>query len=146
MAGDETPRRADYLHFIGIQTRWMDNDVYGHVNNVKYYSFFDTAINGFLIERGCLDIHEGKTIGLVVETMCRYKAPVAFPDRIEAGLRVAHIGTTSVRYEIGLFREASDILVAHGHFIHVYVDRGNRRPVPIDDKMRLVLTDLMTHA
>jgi acyl-CoA thioester hydrolase len=136
-------RRADYRVFAPIQTRWMDNDVYGHVNNVVYYSWFDTAVNGYLIGQGALDIAASPVIGLVVETACRYYAPLAFPDRIEAGLRVARIGTSSVRYEVGLFRDGEDEAAAEGHFIHVYVDRATRRPAPLQGALRAVLAPLL---
>jgi acyl-CoA thioester hydrolase len=109
----------------------MDNDVYGHVNNVVYYSLFDTAVNGYLINEGALDIHRGEVIGLVVETHCNYFAPVEFPQRIDAGIRVARIGGSSVRYEIGLFAEGEPLTAARGHFIHVYVDRQTRRPTAL---------------
>ncbi len=120
----------------------MDNDVYGHVNNVVFYSWFDTVVNGFLVEQGFLDWHEGEAVGLVVETTCRYHAPVAFPEPIVAGLRVAHIGNSSVRYEIGIFTEGDDDAAADGHFIHVYVDRETRRPVPVPEALRAVLLPL----
>ena len=125
-------RRSDYKHFSTIETRWMDNDVYGHVNNVVYYSFFDTAVNRYLIDEGVLDIRDGDAVGLVVETSCSYEKPSAFPDRVPAGIRVARIGTTSVRYEIGIFKNDDDESSAHGHFVHVYVDRaaGRSRPIP----------------
>ncbi|MBY0613109.1 MAG: acyl-CoA thioesterase [Beijerinckiaceae bacterium] len=141
-SGKPLPTRDDYRHFSTIPTRWMDNDVYGHVNNAVYYSFFDTAINGYLIANGCLDIHDGETIGLVVETMCRYQAPLAFPEPVDAGLAVARIGTSSVRYEVGLFRAGSDELCAFGHFVHVYVSRATRRPVEIPSQTRAVLERL----
>jgi acyl-CoA thioester hydrolase len=131
--------RADYRHFMPIATRWMDNDIYGHVNNVAYYSFFDTAVNGYLIDEGALDIHNGAVIGLVVETQCRYFAPIAFPDRLEAGLRVARIGNSSVRYELAIFRVGDEAPVAEGHFIHVYVDRATRRPTSLPDALRQAL-------
>ncbi len=125
-----TPDRlADYPHRHEITTRWMDNDVYGHVNNVVYYSFFDTVVNGWLIERGALDIERAAVIGLVVETGCHYFAPLAFPQRVIAALRVGHVGRSSVRYEIALFAGGSDTAAAQGHFVHVYVDRETRRPV-----------------
>jgi acyl-CoA thioester hydrolase len=139
MEGKRSGRRADYRHFSEIATRWMDNDVYGHANNVVYYSFFDTAVNGYLIEAGALDIHAGTTIGLVVETQCRYFAPIAFPDRVTCGLRVARIGNSSVRYEIGIFRNEEDTAAAEGHFIHVYVDRATRRPAPLPEALRAAL-------
>lgn len=121
--------RAHYRHFEPITTRWMDNDAYGHVNNVVYYSYFDTVVNRYLIEAGALEIEASPVIGLVVETHCNYYAPVAFPQRIEAGLRVARLGASSVRYEIGLFAAGAPLAAACGHFVHVYVDRASRRPV-----------------
>lgn len=123
--------RSHFKHFSSIDTRWMDNDVYGHVNNVVYYSYFDTAVNRYLIEAGVLDIHAGAVIGLVVETQCNYFAPLAFPQKVDAGLRVAHLGSSSVRYEIGLFATGDDSSAAVGHFVHVYVDRATRKPVPL---------------
>lgn len=135
-------RRDDYRAFQTIDTRWADNDVYGHVNNVVYYAFFDTAVNRLLIARGALDIHAGEVIGLVVETGCRYHAAVSFPDRITAGIRVARMGTSSVRYEIGLFREDEAEAAAEGFFVHVYVDRQTRRPTPLPDALRAALADL----
>jgi acyl-CoA thioester hydrolase len=123
--------RAHYRHFTALATRWMDNDIYGHVNNVVYYSLFDTAVNRYLIEAGVLDIRAGAVIGLVVETHCNYFAPLAFPQTIEAGLRVAHIGRSSVRYDIGLFAEDAALSAASGHFVHVYVDRAARRPTTL---------------
>jgi acyl-CoA thioester hydrolase len=120
--------RHHYRHFIPIPTRWLDNDLYGHVNNTVYYGFFDTAVNGYLIERGALDIHGGRTIGLVVETHCNFFEPLAFPQTVEAGIHVAHVGRSSVRYEIGLFAAGAAQTAAHGHFVHVYVDRDSRRP------------------
>ena len=125
--------RTDYPVFRSIQTRWMDNDVYGHVNNVVYYSWFDTVVNAWLIDQGVLDIHDGGTIGLVVETTCRYFAPLAFPEKVDAGLRVGKVGNSSVRYEIGLFAHGDDVPAAEGHFVHVYVDRKTRRPAPLPD-------------
>jgi|SRR5215217_3305678 len=138
----ERTKRTDYRRFQAISTRWMDNDVYGHVNNVVYYSWFDTAVNRLLVVNGVLDIHEGTTIGLVVETGCRYFSPTAFPDEIQAGVRVAHVGTSSVRYEIGLFRNNEDEAAAVGYFVHVYVDRESKRPVSVDEKMRGFLESL----
>lgn len=135
--------RADYAAFCSISTRWHDNDVYGHVNNVVYYSWFDTAVNGYLIGRGVLDIAQGAVIGLVVETSCRYFAPVSFPDIVTAGIRVARIGTSSVRYEVGLFRADDQEAAAEGHFIHVYVDRASRRPVALPEDLRAVLKPLL---
>lgn len=134
-------RRA-YKVFRSIGTRWMDNDVYGHVNNVVYYSWFDTAVNAWLIEQGALDIHQGGTIGLVVETQCNYFAPLAFPQTVEAGIRVARLGNSSVRYEVGLFAQGAELAAAQGHFIHVYVDRQTRQPVALPEKLRAVLETL----
>lgn len=134
--------RSAYKAFQTITTRWMDNDVYGHVNNVVYYSWFDTAVNAHLMAHGALDIHQGQTIGLVVETQCNYFAPLAFPERVEAGIRVARRGHSSVRYEVGLFAEGSDLCAAKGHFVHVYVDRQSRRPVALPEALKLVLETL----
>ena len=143
----ERTRRADYRRFEPIETRWSDNDVYGHVNNVVYYAWFDTAVNRMLIAEGLLDIHGGKdgvgdSIGLVVETGCRYFASTAFPDAITAGIRVAKLGTSSVRYELGLFRGDEDEAAAVGFFVHVYVDRETRRPSALGDGMRAFLNRL----
>ena len=132
------PRRA-YAAFRPITTRWRDNDVYGHVNNVVYYSFFDTAVNGLLMDAGVLDIHHGEVIGLVVETQCNYFAPIAFPQAVDAGVRVAQLGRSSVRYEIGLYAGDAPGSAAAGHFVHVYVDRATRRPVPLPEPLRAVL-------
>jgi acyl-CoA thioester hydrolase len=140
---DKTETRAAYAAFQTITTRWMDNDVYGHVNNVQYYSFFDTAVNRWLIEQGVLDIHQGEVIGLVVETSCSYFQPIAFPETVHAGIRVAKLGNSSVRYEVGLFRDDDQIVSAAGHFIHVYVDRATNRPVPLPDPLRAALTKLV---
>jgi len=139
--GPIRPRSA-YRAFRTIPTRWADNDVYGHVNNVVFYSWFDTAVNAELVERGLLDIEHGAMIGLVVETSCRYFAPLAFPQSVEAGVRVAKLGTSSVRYEVGIFAEGSDEAAAEGHFIHVYVDRETRRPVPLPEDWRQGLGEL----
>lgn len=137
------PRREDYPHFLTIPTRWMDNDVYGHINNVVYYSFFDTVVNQYLVAAGGLAIETSPVIGLVVETLCRYFKPVAFPDTVEAGLRVGRLGNSSVRYEIGIFREGEAAPAAAGHFVHVYVDRTTRRPVPVPETMRLALNRIL---
>lgn len=134
--------RSAYRTFRSISTRWSDNDVYGHVNNVVYYSWFDTAVNACLIERGVLDIHQGDTIGLVVETHCNYFAPLAFPQTVEAGLRVASVGRSSVRYEIALFAQGEELAAAQGHFVHVYVDRQSRRPVPLSEPFKAILETL----
>lgn len=137
--------RSDYQHFCDITTRWMDNDVYGHVNNVVYYSWFDTAVNEFLVKNSVLDIEKSTVIGLVIETHCNYFSPVAFPDLIRAGISVAHLGNSSVRYEVGIFREAEATAAAQGHFVHVYVDRATRRPAPIPDEMRRLLQSIETN-
>ncbi|WP_110352799.1 thioesterase family protein [Methylobacterium sp. B4] len=148
MSADREPRetRAAYPRLVPLATRWGDNDVYGHVNNVVYYAFFDTAVNGLLVEAGALDIARSAVIGLVVETGCRYFAPVAFPDRITAGVRVARLGRTSARYEVAIFREDEPEAAAQGHFVHVYVDRDTRRPVPLPERLRAVLTRLAPEA
>lgn len=137
------PTRDLYPAFRRITTRWMDNDAYRHVNNVVYYSFFDTAVNQMLIEAGVLDIAESPAIGLVVETGCRYFAPVAFPDTIDAGVRVTQLGRSSVRYEVGLFRNDESQAAAAGHFVHVYVDRESNRPTPIPEATRAFLESLV---
>ena len=134
--------RTAYPHFNEISTRWMDNDAYGHVNNVVYYSWFDTVVNAHLIEQGVLDIHHGQTIGLVIETQCNYFAPVQFPQTIEAGLRVARIGSSSVRYEVGIFVQGEPMTAAKGHFIHVYVDKASRRPTALPSNLKTVLEAL----
>jgi acyl-CoA thioester hydrolase len=135
--------RSEFKVFCPITTRWMDNDVYGHLNNVVYYSFFDTAVNGYLIEQGALDIERGDTIGLVVETHCNYFAPLAFPQAVQAGLRVAHIGNSSVRYEIGLFAQGSPQAAAQGHFVHVYVNRSTRKPTTLSSSFINTLNTLL---
>ena len=134
--------RDSYRAFRTITTRWMDNDQYGHVNNVVYYSWFDTAVNAHLIEQGVLDTAGGATIGLVVETQCHYFAPLSFPQTIEAGIRVAHMGSSSVRYEVGLFAQGAPLTAARGHFVHVYVDRATQRPVPLPAALKTVLEQL----
>jgi acyl-CoA thioester hydrolase len=134
----DTPRSA-FPHFLAIPTRWMDNDVYGHVNNVQYYSYFDTAVNQFLVERGVLDIHSGEVVGFVVDSGCSYFSPVAFPDTVHVGIRVAKLGSSSVRYEIGIYRNDEAQPAAAGHFVHVYVDRASKRSVPIPQPVRQVL-------
>lgn len=131
--------RSAYKAFRSITTRWMDNDIYGHMNNVVHYSLFDTAVNGWLIGEGVLDIHGGDQIGLVVETGCRYFSELAFPDTVTAGIRVASLGTSSVRYEVGLFRNEEETAAAEGYFVHVYVDRETRRPKPLNDRLRAAL-------
>lgn len=139
MSDAQEPTRADYRHFLEIPTRWMDNDVYGHVNNVEYYSYFDTVVNQYMMEKGGLDYLNGDTVGFVVETKCSYKRPIAFPDVVEAGIRVARIGNSSVTYEVGLFRKGQSEICAFGHFVHVYVDRASNASVPIPDKARAAM-------
>jgi acyl-CoA thioester hydrolase len=135
--------RDRYRHFLPIATRWIDNDVYRHVNNVVYYSWFDTVVNEYLVARGVLDIGNGPVIGLVVETHCQYFTPIAFPDVAHAGLRVARLGTSSVRYEIGIFRNSEPRAAAQGYFVHVYVDRATTRPVPLPAPLRAALEPLL---
>ena len=139
----QAQERKAYRVFRSISTRWMDNDAYGHVNNVIYYSWFDTAVNAYLIEQGVLDVEQGQTIGLVIETQCNYFAPLAFPQLVEAGIRVARLGASSVRYEVGLFAQGAPLTAAKGHFVHVYVDRHSRRPVPLPFNLKTVLETLL---
>lgn len=139
----EPQPRSHYLHFQAITTRWMDNDVYGHLNNVVHYSCFDTAVNRYLIDAGALDIHHGAVIGLVLQTQCHYFDSLAFPQTVHAGIRVAHLGRTSVRYELGLFADDAPLSAAVGFFVHVCVDRATRRPVPVPDALRAALQPLL---
>lgn len=134
--------RAHYVAFSTITTRWADNDQYGHVNNVAYYAFFDSVINTWLIHNGGLDPKAGAVIGFAVESGCRYFRPLSFPDPIEAGLRVGHLGTSSVRYEVGIFSPGADAAAAEGHFVHVFVERASQRPVPIPAPLRAALAGL----
>lgn len=134
--------RSDYARWETISTRWHDNDAYGHVNNVVYYGWFDTAVNAWLIEAGLLDIENGDPIALVVETGCRYAAPVTFPQRVEVGLRVARLGGSSVTYHLGVFVDGSQTPAAEGHFVHVCVDRASRRPVALPAAWRAALERL----
>lgn len=135
--------RSDFPHFEAMSTRWTDNDVYGHVNNVTYYAYFDTAVNRYLIRSGVLDIATSPVIGLVVNTGCHYFSPVAYPDALEVGIRVATLGNSSVRYEVGVFREGEPQTAAHGHFVHVYVNRESRRPTSLPPAMRQALQRLV---
>lgn len=148
MSGRQPLRpRGHYRAWRSIPTRWMDNDAYGHVNNTVYYSWFDTAVNAWLVEAGLLDIHQGAIIGLVVETGCRYAASIAFPQTVEAGIAIARIGTSSVTWHVGLFRQGTAEAAAEGHFVHVYVDRHNRRPSPLPEDWRKRLAALaLPHA
>lgn len=136
-------RRDAFAHFMPLATRWMDNDVYGHVNNVQYYSYFDTAVNHYLITSGWLDIHHGEVVGLVVETKCTYHASVAFPDELDIGLRVERLGNSSVRYGIGIFRKGKSEAAAEGYFVHVYVNRADNAPVKVPADLRTVLKPLL---
>lgn len=135
--------RADYAAYYPLQTRWNDNDIYGHMNNVVHYSLFDTAVNGWLIEHGLLDPHRSETYGVVVETGCRYHAEMGFPDRVTAGLRVARLGSSSIRYEVALFRNDEDKATAEGFFVHVYVNRDTHRPSQIEADRRAAFESLM---
>ena len=134
--------RAAYKHLMRIGTRWKDNDIYGHVNNVEYYSYFDTVINAYLVQSGALDIHRGAVIGLCAESHCKFLDSLAFPEAVDAGLRVAHLGRSSVRYEIGLFAENKDAPAAEGWFVHVFVDRTTRKATPLPDALRIALAKL----
>ena len=133
MSKENIETRDRYPHFLSIQTRWSDNDIYGHVNNVTYYSYFDTVVNCFLIDQGGLDIETDSVIGMAVETMCKFNKPLAYPEVLEAGLRVGKLGNSSVRYEIGIFQEGAAEAAAMGHFVHVFVDRATGKPAPIPD-------------
>jgi acyl-CoA thioester hydrolase len=137
----DTPRSA-FPHLLALPTRWMDNDSYGHVNNVNYYSFFDTAVNRMLVDRGVLDIHSDDIVGFVVETGCSYFSSISFPDVIHVGVRVAKLGNSSVRYELALYRNDEPLPSAAGHFVHVYVDRRSNKSVPVPEAVRAVLATL----
>jgi acyl-CoA thioester hydrolase len=142
MSKPDIPTRVDYRVFYPITTRWMDNDVYGHVNNVTYYSYFDTAANRYLIEEGGLDIEDGRIVGYVVNSGCHYHAPITYPEDIEAGLRVDRLGNSSVQYGIAIFRKGEQEAAAHGHFVHVFVERAENRSVPIPAPLRSALERL----
>ncbi len=135
--------REDFHYFLPITTRWADNDIYGHINNIIYYSFFDTAVNTFLIHHAQLDIHHGNVIGLVVDSGCSYFAPLAYPEQIVAGVRVLKLGCSSVQYQVALFKQSEDTASAQGHFVHVYVDRDSRQAVALPDIMRQALNTLV---
>ena len=135
--------RIHFKCFVGIQTRWLDNDVYGHINNVIYYSYFDTAINQWIIENIHLDIADSPAIGVVVDTGCTYFESVSFPERLEVGIAVSKLGRSSVHYMVGIFRLGHDTICAQGHFTHVYVDRTSRRPIEIPSSLRAALEALM---
>jgi acyl-CoA thioester hydrolase len=139
MSESLVPSRSDYRVYYSINTRWSDNDIYGHVNNVMYYSYFDTAANRYLIEEGGLDINDGTIVGFVVNSGCEYHAPISYPEPIEAGLRIDRLGNSSVQYGIAIFKEGVEEAVAHGHFVHVFVDRAANKSVPIPAKLREAL-------
>ena len=143
MNKDLIETRDRYPHFMTLQTRWSDNDIYGHVNNVTYYSYFDTVVNCFLIDVGGLDIQTGDAIGVAVETMCKFRQSLAYPEAIDAGLRVGKLGNSSVRFEIGIFRQDEDEASAAGHFVHVFVDRTTNKPMPIPDQIRNALEGIV---
>ncbi len=132
-------QRTEFRHFVSIPTRWRDNDLYGHVNNIEYFSFFDTAINSYLIGFGNLDIHAGAGMGVCAESHCKFLAEFSFPDTVECGLRVDHLGSSSVRYSLGLFRAGETAALAEGWFVHVFVDRATRRPTALTPAMRTAL-------
>ena len=136
-------RRSEYRHFQPLTTRWHDNDIYGHVNNVVYYSYFDSAVNRYLIEVGGLDIHTGEVVGFVVSSSCDYFAPIAFPEPIEVGLRVGKLGNSSVQYELAIFKQAEDLACAAGRFVHVFVDRASNRPASIPEALRAAMTRVL---
>lgn len=142
MARTPPPSRDAFPHMLQLGTRWMDNDIYGHVNNVVYYSYFDTLIAEFLILEAGFDPFTSAVIGMAVETGCRFHASIRYPDRIDCGLRVGHLGTSSVRYEIGIFKVGEAVAAADGHFVHVFVDRATQRPVPIPDDLRRRMAEL----
>ncbi len=145
MARDKAPigRRADYKHYLPIQTRWMDNDLFGHVNNVVYYAYFDTLLNRYLIDEGGFDMHEAPVVPVAVETLCRFHRSFAYPETIDAGLRIGKLGTSSVRYEIGLFAQGEDAARAEGYFVHVFVDRQSQRPTAVPEGIRAALARIL---
>lgn len=143
MSRPQPSSRTAFKAYRSITTRWMDNDVYGHMNNVVHYSLFDTAVNGWLLDQGVLDFRDGDQVGLVVETGCSYFSEIMFPDRVTAGIRVAKLGSSSVRYEIALFRNDEEQAAAEGHFVHVYVDARTRRPRPLNAELRAALETLL---
>ena len=143
MSRPEVPTRADYKVFYPISTRWADNDIYGHVNNVTYYAYFDTAANRYLIEEGGLDISDGSIVGYVVNSGCQYHSPITYPEGIEAGVRVDKLGNSSVQYGIAIFKEGEDVAAAHGHFVHVFVARAENQSVPIPANLRSALEKIL---
>lgn len=143
MSKNARPTRSDYKVFYPISTRWSDNDIYGHVNNVTYYSYFDTAANRYLIEEGGLDISDGSIVGYVVNSGCDYHAPITYPESVEAGVRVDRLGNSSVQYGIAIFRLGDEEAAAHGHFVHVFVERAENKSVPIPQNLRAALERLV---
>jgi acyl-CoA thioester hydrolase len=146
MSEKNNDMRSDYARFVTITTRWMDNDMYSHVNNVVYYSWFDTAVNEYLIREGALDLDNGPVVNFVVENQCRFFSPIRFPDTVHCGLRVTHIGRSSARFEIGVFRNDEQQAAAQGHFVHVCCDRATQRPVPMPRAMRTALERIAVRA
>ena len=143
MSKQQAPSRGDYPVFYPISTRWADNDIYGHINNVTYYAYFDTAANRYLIEEGGLDISDGSIVGYVVNSGCAYHSPLSYPDALEAGVRVDRLGNSSVQYGIAIFREGEELAAAHGHFVHVFVNRAEDRSVPIPPTIRQALEKIL---
>ena len=143
MSKSRVPGRGDYKVFYPITTRWSDNDIYGHVNNVTYYSYFDTAANRYLIEEGGLDIEDSRIVGYVVNSGCEYHAPITYPESVEAGVRVDRLGNSSVQYGIAIFRDGEQQAAAHGHFVHVFVERAENKSVPIPENLRTALERLL---
>ena len=137
------PTRSDFVAFEEIHSRWMDNDAYGHINNVVYYSFFDTAVNRYLIEHNVLNVLKSEAIGFVIETQCKYFSPIAYPDLIHVGLKVIHLGNSSVKYELAIFKNDDDVASAAGNFVHVYVNRSTNKPTPIPQNVREILAGLI---
>ncbi|MBT8141323.1 MAG: acyl-CoA thioesterase [Gammaproteobacteria bacterium] len=137
------PKKQDYRYFVDVTTRWMDNDIYGHVNNATYYSYFDTAANKYLIDKCELDIQNSDTVGFVVASSCEYHAPIAYPDKLAVGVRVGKLGNSSVTYAIGIFKQNSDQAVAHGNFTHVFVDRASGQSTPIPENIRNALIAIL---
>lgn len=146
MAEDGIETRDRYRHFYRLPTRWMDNDVFGHVNNVTYYSYIDTVVNRYLIDEGGFDFANDPVIGLAVESQCRFRRSLTYPEDLDVGLRVGHLGTSSVRYEVGIFRCDDDRAAAHGHFVHVFVDRVSNRPTPVPSGLRQALARILVPA
>ncbi len=146
MSKPQRPTRSDYHYFAPITTRWKDNDIYGHVNNVTYYAYFDTVANQYLIEAGGLNIHQDPVVGFVVNSGCNYYAPVAFPDALEGGLRVNRLGNSSVEYGIAIFKQGEDQAVADGHFVHVFVEKATNQSVAIPESIRSALANIAVDA